>query len=403
MAPGSEVPGWRVTGLASGRASRVAGRREWPAGSGWREVAGGKWRADRRYSARVSRVAIVSFRLGGGDGVSIEAAKWSWALETLGAEVVTVAGSGRVDRLVPGLAIGAAAPPSASEVDLALRDADLVVVENLCSLPLNPAASEVVARALAGRPAVFRHHDLPWQRPQFEGFPPPPDDAAWRHVTINELSRSELAADAITATTLYNTFDTDPPPGRRTETRAALGVAQDDRLVLQPTRALARKRVEAAVRVAERLGATYWLLGPAEDGYGPELERVLAGARCPVRRGAPQLAHGGTATIDDAYAACDVVALTSSIEGFGNPSVESATHHRPLVVGPYRVSSELSGFGFRWFTESSEDLGRLDDWLDSPDSSLLDDNAAVARRHFDLADLPAKLEAVLAPLGVVHG
>ena len=356
-----------------------------------------------RYSAQVPRAAIVSFRLGGGDGVSVEATKWSWALEQLGFETVGVAGTGTPDRLVPGLAIDATSPPSQADVEEALRDADLVVVENLCSLPLNPPGADVVARVLAGRPAVLHHHDLPWQRPQFAGWPPPPDDPAWRHVTINEQSRRELAAHGIEATTIYNAFDPDPLPGRRSETRAALGVAQDERLVLQPTRALARKRVDAAVRVAQRLGATFWLLGQAEDGYGPELERVLAAARCPVRQGAPQLALGGAATVADAYAACDVVALTSSAEGFGNPALEAATHRRPLVVGPYRVAAELAGFGFQWFTESAADLSRLGAWLEVPDPALVEHNASVARRSFSLASLPDKLSAVLAPLGLPHG
>ncbi|MDA8313517.1 MAG: hypothetical protein M0Z46_23445 [Actinomycetota bacterium] len=347
--------------------------------------------------------ALVSFRLGGEDGVSIEAAKWAWALEELGFDTVRVAGSGTAERLLPGLAIDADTPPTHEEVETALCDADLVVVENLCSLPLNPGAAKVVAAVVAGRPAVLHHHDLPWQRARFAGWPPPPDDRAWRHVTINELSRHELAAHGIQATTIYNCFDPDPPKGRRAATRGALGVAPSARLVLQPTRALARKRVDAAVGVAERLGATYWLLGPPEDGFGPSLERVLAAARCPVRRGAPQLAHGGEPTIGDAYAACDVVALTSELEGFGNPSVESATHRRPLVIGPYPVARELAAFGFEWFTESEADLSRLESWLGAPDHQLLDRNAAVARRHFSLSALPAKLESVLESLGVLRG
>ena len=368
-----------------------------------------------RYSALVPRAALVSFRLGGGDGVSIEAGKWSWALERLGFGTFSVAGRlggggtaegaarATADRVVPGLSFDAASPPSREDVESALADADLVVVENLCSLPLNPAAAEVVAAVLAGRPAVLHHHDLPWQRPQFARWPPPPDDPAWRHVTINERSRRELAAHGIEATTVYNAFDPEPPAGRRAETRAALGVAPGERLVLQPTRALPRKRVSAATRVTEQLGATYWLLGPAEDGYGPELERVLAAAHCPVRRGAPLLADGRAATVDDAYAACDVVALTSDVEGFGNPSVESATHRRPLVIGPYPVATELRAFGFRWFTESADDLAKLEAWLGAPDPALLDHNAAVARRHFALADLPARLEEVLARLGALRG
>ena len=348
------------------------------------------------------RAALVSFRLGCHDGVSVEAEKWSWALEQLGFETVGVAGAGTPERLVPGLAIGATSSPSRADVEDALGDADVVVVENLCSLPLNPAGAGVVAGVLAGRPAILHHHDLPWQRPQFEGWPPPPVDPSWRHVTINERSRRELAAYGIEATTVYNAFDPDPPPGRRAETRAALGVAPDARLVLQPTRALARKRVDAAVRVAERLGATYWLLGPAEDGYGPELQRVLAGARCPVRHGTPRLAHGGAVNVADAYAACDVVALTSSAEGFGNPALEAATHRRPLVIGPYPVAAELAGFGFTWFTESAQDLRLLEAWLDSPEPALVEHNASVARQNFSLASLPAKLSGVLASPGWVR-
>lgn len=347
----------------------------------------------------MTTAAVVSFRLGGGDGVSVEAAKWSRALEDLGFEVTTVAGDGVADRIVPGLAMRAAAPPLRAEVREALGDADVVIVENLCSLPLNPPAAAALADALAGRPAILHHHDLPWQRAQFANWPPPPDDPAWQHVTVNERSRRELSAHRIRATTIYNAFDPDPPPGRREEARAALGIGPEDRLVLQPTRAIARKRVHAAIRVTERLGGVYWLLGPPEDGYGPDLERLLGAARCPVRRGYAPLAQESL-NVEDAYAACDVVALPSSWEGFGNPAVESATHRRPLVIGPYPVANELKSFGFEWFTESVSDLSRLARWLQAQDTGLLARNAAIARRWFSIAELPERLAPVLAAAGV---
>ena len=302
---------------------------------------------------------MVSFRLGGGDGVAVEAAKWAGALGLLGWTVRTVAGAGPVDTVLPGLAMHAAEPPTRAEVDDALAGADLVIVENLCSLPLNPQAADVVAAACAGRPTLLHHHDLPWQRPHLAHLPPPPDDAAWAHVTINELSRTELAAHGITATTIYNALRPRSAGGR---------TGEDARRARCPRRRAAAAPTDACAGAQEHRrapspwprpsGGIYWLLGPAEDGYGPELERLVARARCPVVLGAP----AGGCSIADAYAACDAVLLPSIWEGFGNPSVESATYRRPLAIGPYPVAAELAAFGFRWF--DSADPAGLAHWLD---------------------------------------
>ncbi len=337
---------------------------------------------------------MISFRLGGGDGVSVEAAKWAVALRTLGWNVHTVAGSGPVDLVLPGLAMDAPEPPTRQELEYACAPADLVVVENLCSLPLNPPAAAAVARVCVGRPALFHHHDLPWQRPHLDHLATPPDDPAWAHVTINELSRNELAERGIAATTIYNTFDPDPAPGFRARTRAELGVDDGAALLLQPTRALERKNIAGALELAASVGGTYWLLGPAEDGYGPTLDQLVSRARCPVLLGPPP----DGCSIADAYAACDAVLLPSVWEGFGNPSVESATYRRPLAIGSYPVAAELASFGFRWFDVA--DPAQLAAWLDQRDEELLDQNQQVAATHFNLADLPARLAIVLARAGI---
>ncbi|MGA2528722.1 MAG: glycosyltransferase family 4 protein [Acidimicrobiales bacterium] len=340
-------------------------------------------------------LAIVSYRLGGQDGVSVEASKWAWALGELGFEVTTVAGGGAADRLVPGLAMGGEVTDVDSlraQVQDALEGADVVLVENLCSLPLNPVAGRVVAEVLRGRPAILRHHDLAWQRPQLERFGSPPTDPAWRHVCINARSRRELSARGIKAEVFYNCFDPNPPRGARTQGRAALGIGEDELVILQPTRAIARKNVAGGLRLAIALGAVYWLLGPPEDGYDRELARLVdtARAKTKVILG-PALPD---ATMADAYAACDVVTLPSTWEGFGNPSVESALHRRPLAIGTYPVGKELRNLGFQWF--DADDPAPLARWLARPDEALLDRNQAVARALFSLADLPARLRRWLA-------
>jgi glycosyltransferase involved in cell wall biosynthesis len=355
------------------------------------------------------RAAVVSFRLGVADGVSVEAAKWAAALRRLGWAVRTVAGAGRADVLLPGLDLDQLEPPEPSELARALDGADVVLVENLLSLPRNPAAAAVLAGLLRGRPALLHHHDLPWQRDrEFPVTVWPPDDPAWRHIAINELSRQQLADRGVPAVTIYNTVDPAERRGRRRKARRRLGVARGVPLVLQPTRAIPRKNVLAGIGIAEQLGGTYWLTGPAEDGYADELAELLRLARCPVRRRIP-----AGLSIADAYAAADVVAFPSTWEGFGNPVLEAAIHRRPLVVADYPVLRELRQFGFIWF--AVDDPEPLRAFLAYPDHTLHDLNAEIARTYFSPQTLDARLGLLLrdvlsgarggrvGPLSIVDG
>jgi glycosyltransferase involved in cell wall biosynthesis len=335
--------------------------------------------------------AIVSFRLGRSDGVSIVAATWSRALADIGFEIRTVAGDGPVDVTVPGLAIDAARPPSTDEVRAALSGADLVVVENLLSIPLNLGASRALASVLKGRAAILHHHDPSWQRDRFALVTElPPRDDAWRHVTINELTRRQMRDRGFDATTIYNAFDVDEPMGDRAATRSEFGITADERVVVHPVRAIARKNIPKAIAMAEALDATYWLLGPAEEGYDDELEGLLARARTRViHRGSPDRAGF--------YAASDVVAFPSTWEGFGNPPIEAAIFRRPVAVGRYPVADELRALGFRWF--DPDDIATLETWFTHTDEGLLDHNQRIARRHFSYASMRDRLGALLDRAG----
>jgi mannosylglucosylglycerate synthase len=350
--------------------------------------------------------ALLSYRLGGTDGVSVEAGKWEWALRVLGFTTRRVAGeicdSRRPDDVVlPGFAIDAAlGAADGAGLAAALAGADLVVVENLCSLPINFDASYAARDALArhrGR-VVFHHHDLPWQRGELAGIRGlPPDLPGAVHLVVNNRSRHELAARGIAAHTIRNTFDFDAPPGERDATRAEFGFAGDDLVVLQPTRAITRKNVPGGLRFAEALAGlvhdrrvVYWLTGPAEDGYDGTLARTMAGASVPV-------VLGRADHTTDAYAAADVVVFPSTWEGFGNPVIESVVARRPLAALRYPVLDEILAAGVHVFRV--EDAAEVAAWLKAPDEEMLEANRELARRDFSLAALPARLDAVFAAYG----
>lgn len=348
--------------------------------------------------------AIISFRLGLSDGVSVVARAWADSLTKLGWDTVTVAGDGPVDRLVPGLAIGAEHPPDRAEVDVALADADIVLVENLLSIPMNLPASRVVAEAIRGRVAVLHHHDPPWQRARFAEITElPPDDPSWHHVTINELTRQEFRQRGIQATTIYNGFEPHPTPGDRATTRAGLGLTDDDILVAHPVRAIPRKNVPGAIALTEHLGGVYWLPGPAEEDYEAELDEHLARAKCPVLRHGVQ-ERGLSMT--DLYAAADVVAFPSTWEGFGNPPIEAAMLGRPVVVGRYPVAEELRSLGFAWYDPDQPEavaagLADPDDPTAGPGggrslNQAVDLNREIARRELSTERMTADIEALFA-------
>jgi mannosylglucosylglycerate synthase len=371
--------------------------------------------------------SLVSFRLGGPDGVSVQAATWGRALEHLGYQLRRVAGEladgpRPGDVIVPGLAVAAeaapgpagqrpAAPqgPDADELRAALAGSAVVVVENVLSLPLHLEAARVLTGVLSTLPAETRvllhHHDFAWQRPETQSItelPPPLPRVV--HVTINDFSRRELADRGIEAVTVRNAFDLEAGPGRRDETRAALGLGADDLLVLQPTRAIARKNIPAALRLAEGLVARlarpvhFWLPGPAEDGYAATLAEVLAATTVSVIRETPGSLRlgprGEPGEMGDAYAACDLVTFPSTGgEGFGQPVIESVWADRPLAVLSYPALDEILGLGFSFLP--ADDADAVADALRAGVAPSAARNRELALAHFSMGTLERSLGALL--------
>lgn len=349
----------------------------------------------------------LSYRLGGADGVAVEARKWEWALGELGFVVRRVAGElddepRAEDVTLPFLAIDPPdeTVPSPSDLAVALSGADLVIVENLCSLPINPDASALAATVLEGHDGrvVFHHHDLPWQR---AGLVTPPNVPPRRqnslHVTINDHSRVQLENRGFDAITLRNAFDLEPPRGDRRRTRSEFGFGPTDVVLLQPTRAIPRKNIPAAIEFAAELARRepewnlrLWITGPAEDGYDDVFARLVAESLVPVT-------VGRATSAADAYAASDVILFPSTWEGFGNPVIESIAHRRPIAVADYPVLEELRGFGVRLL--AIDDVDGVRAWLRAPEPAVLEANVERVRPHCSLPDLPRRIDDAFRSAG----
>jgi glycosyltransferase involved in cell wall biosynthesis len=358
------------------------------------------------------QAVTVSFRLGGDDGVSVEARKWTWALTELGFETRRVAGSidgddEPDDVVIPALAIDATEPVDERAVRAALDGADLVIADNICSLPLNVEAAQAVARAAEdhrGR-VCFRHHDLPWQRRHLKHLEAefPPRRRGALHATINLRSRRELHARGYEdATTVHNYFDLDPPHGDRAKTRAEFGFGDDDFVLLQPARAIERKNVPGAVRFAQQLRGILpeldlrlWISGPPEDGYAPVLDRIIERSPIPIVVGRASTPH-------DAYAASDLVVFPSTWEGFGNPVVESVAYRRACVAYPYPVLAEIVAAGIRVFsTQQPEGIAKFLVDTSETRERYFETNVHRARVSYAIADLPGAIDDMFATHGWV--
>jgi glycosyltransferase involved in cell wall biosynthesis len=170
-----------------------------------------------------------------------------------------------------------------------------------------------------------------------------------------------------------------------------------DLVILQPTRAIARKEVPVGVDLAAGIAAAmperalrYWLTGPAEDGYGPALEQIVADAPIPVVMGRARRAV-------DAYAAADLVVMPSSWEGFGNPVAEAMLSQRPVACAPYPVLSELLDLGLEVLPV--DDPATVARFLRTPDPELLERNREIVARELSLHDLPDRLAALFTQVG----
>ena len=360
-----------------------------------------------RSRRRVKRIGIVSTRLAGTDGVSLESDKWVQAMEER--RLTCYYFAGELDRPpersylaeeahfnhpeiqeIQQASFGVTTRSRAltqkiTEIKSRLKDdlysflkefkIDLLMPENSLTIPMNiplgVAITEIIAET--GMPAIAHHHDFYWERDRFGinavsdylNMAFPPNLPTLSHTVINSYADEQLGLrTGISARVIPNIMDFEnppPPPDDYTsDVRQALGIEDDELFVLQPTRVVKRKGIEHAIELVCRLGMKAKLVISHDAGdegfeYQERLKEyaeflkvnlILAGDIINEKRGRTE-DDRKIYTLDDVYPYADLVTYPSTFEGFGNAFLEAIYFNKPVVVNTYSIyTKDIKPKGF---------------------------------------------------------
>jgi len=342
-------------------------------------------------------VGIVSFRLAGTDGVSLESEKWVQVMENAGLRCHYFAGElerpAELSYLVkeahfhhPAIAAlhkkSFGVPERDRNVTREIHrlakhlkdhlyrfiekfDIGLLVPENVLAIPLNIplgiALTELIAET--NIPTVAHHHDFYWERDRFIinavsdylHMSYPPELPSIVHTVINSFADEQLSfRTGISARIIPNVMDFDNPPppldDYATDVRQALGIKDDELFVLQPTRVVKRKGIEHAIELVHRLGRKARLVishASGDEGHDYEqrlreysrlmkVDTIFVSDIIDEKRG--RLPDGRKVyTLQDIYPHADLVTYPSTFEGFGNAFLEAVYFRKPIVVNIYSI------------------------------------------------------------------
>lgn len=355
------------------------------------------------------KIALVHFRAGQTDGVSLEMEKWKKVLERMGHDVFYIAGQlTQVDGVeIPSISMdsqtnfwihrNAFEEPSVDEeafvkafdeyvfriereLQAKVPPVDLFIVNNILSLGFNlPAAVAITEFAKRKKIKIIgHHHDFYWERERYsrpqnnfvirildDYFPP--KDGNILHVTINSLAQRELLKKkGIDSRVIPNVFDFDQPNWQiddyNNDLRLSLGIGEGDVLILQATRIVQRKAIEIAMDFVEHFShMTNKVVHFVIAGF---FERESQQYYQKLMKKAQQMSYKthfafekvrSTRFVDDKkyyslwdmYAISDAVTYTSILEGWGNQLIEAIFAKRPLIVYEYPVyKSDIAPLGF---------------------------------------------------------
>lgn len=308
---------------------------------------------------------------------------------------------------------------------------EALIIENASTIPLNIPLGLAITEFIAetGFPVIAHHHDFAWERQRFLNnsvrdyiaMAFPPNLPSIRHVVINSIQEQQLASRAgVAAMVIPNVmdFDTHPPPqDEYTSTlRADLGVAPDQKLILQPTRIIQRKGIEHAIELTRRLGMPAELvISHASGDEGTDYEKRVRefadflGVKVNFESAVVGDERGVTPegrkiyTLGDVYPQADLVTYPSTIEGFGNAFLEAIYYKRPIVVNNYSIyEADIKPKGFKVVEFdgyiSDRTIQETRYVLNNPDITAeeAEHNYELAQRYYSFTMLEQRLHLLLA-------
>jgi glycosyltransferase involved in cell wall biosynthesis len=415
-------------------------------------------------------IGFVSTRLAGIDGVSLEVDKWVEVLQELGHESFCFCGKTdwpsertllveesyfkhpeiesintelfikkqRSQKIADSITKLAAHIKKGLYKFVQKFDIDLLVVENAWSLPMNIplgiALSEFVGETVI--PAIAHHHDFWWDRQRYLGSPTddylgaafPSSHSGIQHVVINSIDRRQLSyRKGVSAAMIPNVMNFEvkisSSDNYADDLRKELGINDDVKLLLQPTRVVPRKKIERAIELARRINDECVIVVTHETGdegmsYNKylrefadflEIKIIFASDRFNQSRGA--LPDGRKIySMADAYKACDLVTYTSQIEGFGNAFLESIYYKKPIVIGAYEIFKlDIQPHGFKVIQLddfiSEEAVEKVNKVLSSPEKVNIwaENNYHLGSLHYSYETLKNRLKILLEePFGLMR-
>ncbi len=313
---------------------------------------------------------------------------------------------------------------------------DVILSENASALPCHLSMGLGIRMAIEnmGLPVVSHDHDFAWERGSryrscfheirklvSETFPPRASDQI-RHAVINSAAQTELLNRySIDSEVVPNVMDFDEPFAQADSYNRDLlcdvGCEDDDVVVFQITRIVARKGIDTAIDLVGQISddrVKLVITGSAADddrkGYFKQLvdqvteqnlgDRVhFAYHRILSNRGKT---HDGRKiySLSDAYANSVACTYFSTYEGFGNAFVEAVLAKRPVFVNNYKPVywTDIGSKGFK--TVMLEDNELTEQAVQDVDQILHDEklrreiaehNFKLGREHFSYEVLERKL------------